>query len=323
MPDVGIGTLLVDKDVDARAEIARRVGERLSVDDLPEVERRAAEALARTLVEDAIERVRCELSEALKSARHVSRDVALKIAHDVDKVSCPFLEVTEIFSEEDWQQLVLTISRGARISVARRKSMSEALAVSLAEIGDTLVAQTLVENPAAPMTPPVCTPIMERFEASTWVLDKMAERDDLYVEVASRLIGKVSAAARHKLKETYDVHEEAEEMLVEVERSALVKLICQAPEARMPSLAKQIYANGQLTFELMLHALQGGSLGFFEAALAILSKMSGETIATIVERGSDGHLTALLSKVGVPRDIYAELWEELQKVRKPQVRAFR
>ena len=157
--------LLSGKDDDARIVIARRVGQCLSVDELPLAERRGAEALAGHLVRDAAERVRRELSEAVKGATHLSRDVALKIAHDVDSVACPFLSATEVFSDEDWRDLVLTVSRGARIAAACRTSMSEGLAIALAETGDTAVAQALVENTAAPMTKPVCNPLIERFES--------------------------------------------------------------------------------------------------------------------------------------------------------------
>ena len=132
--------------------------------------------LARALIDDAIESVRSELSKAIAHAKHLPRDLALKLAHDVDAVACPFLEATEVFS---WQQLVLTISRGAQNAMARRSSMSEEIAGLLAEVGESMVAETLIENPSAPMTKPVCFTLMDRFASEIWVLDKLAHRDDL------------------------------------------------------------------------------------------------------------------------------------------------
>ncbi len=111
---------------EARVQIALRTGSSLAHDDISEADRRAAELIAYVLAEDAIERVRIELSKAIRHAKHLPRDLALKLAHDVDSVSCPFLEVTEVFSECDWQQLVLTISRNAQVAVARRSSISDA-----------------------------------------------------------------------------------------------------------------------------------------------------------------------------------------------------
>ena len=223
-------SLIDGKTEDDRARIARRVGERLSVKDLPEAERVAAESLARDLVGDAIERVRRELSLAVKSSKYLPRDVALKIAHDVDAVACPFLEVTEIFSDNEWQQLVLTISRGARMAVARRTSMSEGLALALAEIGNSEAAELLVENSNAPMTSLVCLALVDRFESSTWIMDNLAAREDLSGDIAIRLIVKVSAGARRKLSQRYNIPELTEPIGVEAEFNSVLQLIRETSE---------------------------------------------------------------------------------------------
>ena len=81
-------SLLTGKEEDARIQIAGRVGDSLSVDDLATADRRAAELLARALADDAIENVRVALSKAIARAKHLPRDLALKLAHDVDSVAC-------------------------------------------------------------------------------------------------------------------------------------------------------------------------------------------------------------------------------------------
>lgn len=320
MTEVALDNLLVDKAVGARMDIARRVGTLLCVDGLAQAERRAAEALARTLVEDAIERVRGELSECLKSARHLPRDVAMKIAHDVDSVSSPFLEATDIFCEDDWKQLVLTISRGARVAVARRTSMSEGLAISLAEMGDTVVAQTLIDNPAAPMTPPVCAPLIERFEASTWILDKLAERGDLHAEIAAQLVTKVSAAARAVLVKAYGLGDDGAKIVDDAEVAALLRLAAATPVAQLATFCERLHQDDALSFPLLLGALRKRLLAFFEFSVAELAGLPAETIASVVRRGSDGNLTALLSRLKVPCAVYADMWDELQAVRRQSPR---
>jgi len=136
----------------ARALVAGRVGAVLSAETTSPADRLAAEMLAQDIARDVVEQVRCALSNAIRNAHHLPRPLAMMLAHDVDSVACPFLEVTEVFTEADWQSLILTISRNARVSVARRENMPDSLALSLAEIGDSVVAETLVENAAAPMT---------------------------------------------------------------------------------------------------------------------------------------------------------------------------
>ncbi len=317
MAEGNLNELLVGKDEATRALIAQRVGERLCLDDLPDVELRAAEALARHLVADAMERVRRALSDAVKSASHLPRDVALKIAHDVDSVSCPFLRVTEVFTEHDWQQLVLTVSRNARISVARRNAMSEGLAVTLAELGDSVVAQALVENSAAPMTPPVCDTLIDRFEETAWVLDMLAERDDLMAETAAKLVTKVSAAVRERLVKSYGVPEQAARLAGEAETMALLSVIRDVPQSGMQTFVTNLQAERKLSYGLLLDALRDGSLDFFEAAISQLTGISLEKVRATVDHGSDGALVGLLSHAEVPNELYANVWEELKKLRKP------
>ncbi len=54
--------------------------------------------------------------------------------------------------------------------------MPDSLALSLAEIGGSVVTETLVENASAPMNAAVCDTLFQRFESEIWVLDKMAAR---------------------------------------------------------------------------------------------------------------------------------------------------
>ena len=107
---------------------------------------------AQDIARDVAEQVRCALSNAIRNAHHLPRPLEMMLAHDVDSVACPFLEVTEVFTEADWQSLILTISRNASVAVARRENMPDSLALALAGIGDLVVAETPVENAAAPMT---------------------------------------------------------------------------------------------------------------------------------------------------------------------------
>ena len=313
--DADLRSLLDDKDEDARVQIAHRIGEHLSTEELAVAERLAAEALARDLVRDAIERVRRELSLAVRHAKYLPRDIALKIAHDVDSVACPFLEVTDVFSEGDWQQLVLTISRGARIAAARRTSMTEGLALALAELGDSVVAETLIANAAAPMTPAVGHVLIDRFQTSAWVLDKLAERDGLIVEIAAKLYPKVSAAAREKLSSSYHLADYTDPIGVEAETAALLRLIREAPESRLMAVVESLRREKRLTHVLLLMALRDGLLRFFEVAVSALSNSRLEQVARVVLRGGAAPMTQLLARCHIPQALHGDFWDALQLAR--------
>jgi len=315
MVGAGEDNLLDGQDENARISIAERVGERLSTSDIPPAERQAAEALARQLAADAIERVRTALSVAVATATTLPRDIALKIAHDVDSVACPFLEITEVFSEADWEQLILTISRGAAVAIARRAKMPESLALTLARFGDSIVAEAFVENEAAPMTRPVCDTLIERFESATWVLDKLAQRDDLLVEIAARLTTMVSARAREKLERQYSLSEEAGRIASRAEKEAILQLARETPVLHLPALVRQLNQERRLSHGVLLKALREDMLEFFAAALAETTRTPLRTVKPLILRGAAGDVLALFRKARLPAGRLDDYWTALTDTR--------
>jgi uncharacterized protein (DUF2336 family) len=308
-------SLLIGKEEDTRIQIAGRVGDSLSVDELATADRRAAEMLARALADDAIESVRVALSEAIAKAKHLPRDLALKLAHDIDSVACPFLEATEVFSDSDWQQLLLTISRNARISVAQRSNMSAALAKSLSELGDSVVASTLIENPAAPMTEPICYTLMDRFSSEIWVLDKLAWRDDLISEIAIKLTTIVSAAARKKLETTYKLTDFTEPVAADAETGALLQIVKKTPKADLMAISEELHNRGRLKPTLVLRALKEDHLDFLEAALSVLSGRSLVHVRSVILRAALAAVKQLLDKAQIPDAMHEDFWKELEIIR--------
>lgn len=302
-------------DDDGRVQIAGRVGSVLSEEATPAADRRAAELLAQDLAKDAIERVRSALSEAIKHASHLPRPLAMMLAHDVDSVACPFLEVTDVFSEADWQSLMLTISRNARVSVARRTSLPDSLALTLAEMGDSVVAETLVSNVAAPMNVAVCDTLLQRFESEIWVLDKMAEREDLLADIVTRLVLKVSAAAQAKLASAYQLEDFTSPVAAEAETAAVLKTVATMSRKDMVAAAETLHAEQRLTPFLLFDALRERQLGFLEAALSVISSRSIEHVRSVLERADAATVAGLLETAGVPATMLDDFRAEIDQVR--------
>ena len=79
MQELDSHKLLTSKDEGARVKIAQRIGSCLAVERLSEADRRATELIARALAQDAIERVRCELSKEIRHSKYLPRDLALML----------------------------------------------------------------------------------------------------------------------------------------------------------------------------------------------------------------------------------------------------
>ena len=309
------GEHLTGMDEGARFAVAQRVGACLAVDDIATADRKAAEILAQNLAMDAIEQVRAALSTAIREAKHLPRELAMKLAHDVDSVACPFLEVTDVFTDADWQSLILTISRSARIAVAKRESLSEGLTLSLAELGDSVVAETMVENPKAPMGAAVCDALLDRFASEIWVIDKLAERDDLLGDIVVKLTTRVSAAARAKLAATYKLDDFTAPVAAEAETAAILSSVNSLSAKDLLAAAETLHSDKRLTPSLLLAATREGQPAFFEVGLSVVSGRSLTHVRSVLERADEKTVRGLFEKTGVPEYLMEEFWAEVEVLR--------
>lgn len=300
-----------------RARIARRVGERLCAENLSPAEHRAAEVLAGHLVIDAIEHVRRELSLAVRRAKFLAKDVAMTIACDVDSVSCPFLAVTDVFSDEEWIELLSSLTQAARKTVAGRDLISDGLACALADLGDEEVTQTLLENLAVTLTTPLCEIVIDRHEGSTRVLDALCRRDDMDPDIVAQLITKVSDAASLKLIAAFNLPDHTELFISEAETEALVQLAGEMPEHRHFEYATSLSHKDKLSVQLLMLALKEGVLPFFEASLSVKSEIHLDKITQVTRNGGGAPLNEILRKASIPSNVHQKLWGLLLIARRP------
>jgi len=309
-------SLLSNKSENTLVGIARRTGSCLAQDSISESDRRAAEQIARILAREAIERVRCELSNAIRHSKYLPRDLAMMLAHDVDSVSCPFLEVTEVFSDSDWKSLILTIGRSTMVAVARRTSINESLALSLAEMGDIPVVETLLENPVTPMDGSVGHVILDRFSSNSRILDKLGQRDDLIADAVVRMTKIIAAAAREKMETKYNSRDFTYLVVAEAEVAAILEAVEKVSVKNLIPVAVNLQCEGSLKPLLVLSALKKRKLGFLVAALSVMTGYDIGNVARVLEGGALDQLILLLKKAHIPGELHAVFWNEVGAVLK-------
>ena len=141
--------------------------------------------------------------------------------------------------------------------------MNDGLACLLAEMGDSVVAETLIENPHAPMSAAVCDVLLDRFAPEIWVIDKLADRDDLLADIVVRLLSQVSAAAREKLAATYMRDDLTDSLAMDAETAALLDSIKSLTTTDLVAAAETLHGNNRLTLHLLLAAGAERSAGIF------------------------------------------------------------
>lgn len=263
--------LASDPSAAARADMAAKVAGQFSAKSLSPEERKIAEDIFRSLIQDAEVRVREALAESLKNATNISRDIALSMANDVESVALPILECCQVLSDEDLIEIVQGASAGKQEAIAQRAAVSADVAEALIDTGNDKAVSKLVENDGAELDDKALGRVVEEYSQSEAVAGSLAQRPNLPPAVSDQLMGVVTQhlqsylVARHRLP--VDM---VRGLVSQARQRATMDMLSDSysTEEELDALIDQLYASGRLTPEVMLDALSKGDLMFFERAMA-------------------------------------------------------
>lgn len=299
-----VARLLANPAADIRAEIAEKIaGQHLG---LNATQRRLAEDIFRLMVKDAEVRVREALARQLKENPTVPHDVAASLARDVESVSLPILQFSEVLTDEDLIEIVKSQSQDKQVAVAKRAHVSAGLADVLVESHNETVVATLVGNEGAEITETTLQRVVDEFGASDVVGAPLVARRSLPVTVAERLLTRVSENLRQVLMTRPDMSPETvTNLMLHARELAVLGLAEGDPDVLR--LVDHLYRNARLTPSIILRAVCMGDMTFFEAAMAKLARIKLENARTLIHDAGKRGFEALFDKAGLPKAFYAAM----------------
>ena len=110
-----------------RAQAASKICRRIGAADLSPQDRDKAQAILEMMAADAAELVRGALAQTLRHSRYLPRELALRLARDVDMVAIPILSNSPSLSDQDLVELLEEGSADRQTAIARRPVLSEEL----------------------------------------------------------------------------------------------------------------------------------------------------------------------------------------------------
>jgi len=270
--------LLTDPSPEARIGMIGKLAADFDSAALNDSERNIAEAIFRALAQDAAVRVRQALSDHLKESHGVPRDVALKLARDVDAVALPILTHSVVLTDEDLVQIVSEndASGGSakHQAIARRETVSPVVADALIEKAGAPAIAVLVGNEGAKLGPRALEKIVERHGEDAAIQNPLANRKNLPLVVVEKLIVVASDSLREQLMAQHDLPPEvAADLIRRVQERATAALIAPSPAEESYKLARHMKQAGRLTPSLLLRTLCLGDLAFLEAGMAELAEI--------------------------------------------------
>jgi uncharacterized protein (DUF2336 family) len=291
--------LMRDPSVDTRVQTVERIATLFGQSVLSETERAIAGDIFRVMTRDVAERVRTALSEHLKTVTDLPHDVALQLASDVDAVSLPMLESSQVLTEWDLVEIVRGAGNTKRQAVARRPGVTERVQDALIDTEEAEVVATLLGNPAAEIGEGSLHRILDIFPEDATVHSPMAHRGALPVTIAERLVAIVSEELREHLATHHALSPDITSDIIRQAREQATLGLASGEEATR-RLVDQLHRNGRLTASIVLRAVCSGDLSFFEQAMAIRAGVAHSNARLLIHDKGELGLRALYQRAEMP-----------------------
>ena len=320
LTEIDIRRLVKATDADERAAAAHKLCRSMDRAELREEDREAAQKILRMLAQDAAELVRRAMAVTLKSSDLVPRDVARRLAADVDSVALPLINFSPAFSDEDLIEIVQAGSPLRQVAVAGRPSVGRDVATALAEVGCEQAVRTLSANDNADIAEAALSRCIDRFGGSSEVVAALAYRQVLPLSVTERLVQLASDAVREHLVTRHAVAPETAIRLASFARErATVDLVDQASsQADLPQFVAKLNARRVLTPSLLLRALARGQMALFEHGIAELAGTPHARAWLMIHDAGPLGLKAIYDRAGLPPRLFqayragVDTWRTLQ-----------
>ncbi|PTW61629.1 uncharacterized protein (DUF2336 family) [Breoghania corrubedonensis] len=289
-----------------RADAAQALARAYLTSDLDREDRADAEAAMTWLLDDVSPCVRAALADTLADSADAPRHVILSLANDIPPIASLVLMRSPLFLDAELIDFAALGDADMQMAVARRPSVSAAVAASLAETGVLDACLELLANPAADLRRGALERLVERFDSDAELRRVLMTRAGVPLAVKQKLVAQLAEQlCRVPAVGTGLKAERARTMLGEARDRITVAMARDADRADICGLVVHLRESAQLTPTLLLRALCTGNMSLFIAAMSDLGEMPGPRVETIVINGWASSLRALFKRAGLPPKLHS------------------
>lgn len=288
-------------DETIRAMATQRLCREMRDNALSEVERDFSKKLLEYIAKDSAELVRRALAVTLKNSPKLPRDIAIKLAKDIDTIAVPVLTHSPVFTDQDLVEILKSKAAAKAIAVAKRISVSDHVAKAIIRFGDSYAVAEVAANDGALISEETASEMLDIYKNDDLIAQSMIERRDLPPRIVEKMISLVSEEVAAQLVKQHSVPIPiAIDLASRTRERALLDFVDQSWVAKdLAGLVKAIDEQGRLTTSLIIRAAGSGQIRFLEQALAHLSGVGMRKTILMIHDGGPFGLQALCSRVGL------------------------
>ena len=288
-------------DASARAIAVQRVCRDIRTKSMSDAERAFAHKLLKHISEDSAEMVRRALAVTLKNSPKLPRDIATKLARDIESIAVPVLTHSPVFTDADLVEVLKSKAAAKAIAVAKRISVSDHVARAIIRFGDSHAVAQVAANDGALISEETASQMLDIYKNDDLIAESMIARRDLPPKIVEKMISLVSDEMVTKLTKLHGVSADiAMDLASRTRERATLDFIDQAWVTQdLRGLVSRIHAEGRLTTSLLLRAICSGQMRFAEHSLSILSGVSVQKAVLMIHDGGPFGLKALCIRAGL------------------------
>lgn len=306
LTDEDLRTLVKGATADERALAAHKLCRAIDRESLPAEELAKAQEILRMMARDATDLVRRAMAVTLKSSPLLPRDVAMRLARDLDTIAMPVLNFSPVFADEDLIEIAKRGGPVRQVAIAKRPILNEAVAGTLVEVGCEEAVRLVCANDNAALNARSMQRAMERFDESADVLNAIAFRKSLPLAVTEKLINMVTDTIRQHLIEHHALPPElALQIAAGGGERATLDLLDQAGKSEdIGAFVSHLKRSGRLSGSLLLRGLAQGHMAFLEWGIAELAGVPHHRTWLMIHDAGPLGLKAIYERAGLPMRLF-------------------
>lgn len=306
LTDSDIRTLIKGPTDDTRAMAAHKICRCIEEAELSPEERTHAEAIIKIMAEDAAVLVRRALAVALKNSPRLPREIANKLAQDVDSIALPVILNSPVLTDADLVEIVRASSPAKQIAVASREYISVTVTGAISAYAVSEAVERALSNDNAEFDESGLDAVLSRFEGVSGVTAAMVHRNELPVAVVEKLVSVVTGELFDHLVNNHELPPQiAIDLAMSSRERATIDIVEQAArQSDLPRFVQQLNLNGRLTPSLLMRGLCLGHMDFVEHAMAELGGIAYQRMWLLMHDSGPLGLKAAFDRAGLPPRLY-------------------
>ena len=292
-----IETAIKGSTVEARALATQAIGRMLRDHPMTESERRLSAQIFDILSKDVTEEVRRALAITLRLSKNLPREIAHRLAHDVDTIAVPILSSSPVITDEDLLEVLESRAGVKAQAVASRKHLSRKVSHAVIEFGDAASIASLAANDTALIAPEDAARMVELAKDDDLIRAAALRRQDMPQDLVVKLIqhhvGHIDQCLQpeteHHAQIARDTGERAHARWTSADW---------APDA-MKTYVASLAAAGSLSDAVIARAAGQGDWRFVQLAIASRANISATKVGLMILDSGTFALKMLLERSGL------------------------